>query len=151
MKVKTFTGSETAKVDKRVNDWLAQFGIRPHHTNTAIGQFTVKAEDQRTGKPVNRRVAVIAISVWYEEPAETGKRPSCLCQGVIPDDEAGGRTSMSRRPSPAKQLRQLGDVGGDAPGLVFGGDDRQPGGATRRYVGYRGTKAEVRDLRLKKR
>jgi hypothetical protein len=24
MKVKTFTGSETAKVDKRVNDWLAQ-------------------------------------------------------------------------------------------------------------------------------
>ena len=30
MKVKTFTGSETAKVDKRVNDWLAQFGIRPH-------------------------------------------------------------------------------------------------------------------------
>ena len=62
MKVKTFTGSETAKVDKRVNDWLAQFGIRPHHTNTAIGQFTVKAEDQRTGKPMNRRVAVIAIS-----------------------------------------------------------------------------------------
>jgi hypothetical protein len=61
MKVKTFTGSETAKVDKRVNDWLAEFGINPHHTNTAIGQFTVKAEDQRTGKPVNRRVAVIAI------------------------------------------------------------------------------------------
>ena len=51
MKVKTFTGSETAKVDKRVNDWLAQFGIRPHHTNTAIGQFTVKAEDQRTANP----------------------------------------------------------------------------------------------------
>jgi hypothetical protein len=37
MKVKTFTGSETVKVDKRVNDWLAQFGIRPHHT-TAHGQ-----------------------------------------------------------------------------------------------------------------
>jgi len=68
MKVRTFTGSETAKVDKRVNDWLAEFGIKPHHTNTAIGQFTVKAEDQRTGKPVNRRVAVIAISAWYEEP-----------------------------------------------------------------------------------
>ena len=75
MKVKTFTGSETAKVYKRVNDWLAQFGIRPHHTNTAIGQFTVKEEDHRTGKPVNRRVAVIAISVWYEEPAETGSAP----------------------------------------------------------------------------
>ena len=60
MKVKTFTGSETAKVDKRVNDWLAQFGIRPHDTNTAIGQFTVKAEDQRTGKPVNRRAAAAA-------------------------------------------------------------------------------------------
>ncbi len=70
MKVKTFTGSETAKVDKRVNDWLAQFGIKPHHTNTAIGQFTVRGEDQHTGKPVNRRVAVIAISVWYEEPSK---------------------------------------------------------------------------------
>jgi hypothetical protein len=42
MKVKTFTGSETAKVDKRVNDWLAQFGIKPHHTNTAIGQFGMR-------------------------------------------------------------------------------------------------------------
>jgi hypothetical protein len=73
MRVKTYTGSETAKVDKRVNDWLAQFGIKPHHTNTAIGQFTVKAEDQRTGKPVNRRVAVIAISVWYEEPSKQGE------------------------------------------------------------------------------
>ena len=60
MKVKTFTGSETAKVDKRVNDWLAQSGIEPHHTNPAIGQFTVKAEDQRRA-PVNRRVAVTAI------------------------------------------------------------------------------------------
>ena len=32
MKVKTLTGSETAKVDKRVNDWLAQFGHKtaPH-------------------------------------------------------------------------------------------------------------------------
>jgi hypothetical protein len=72
MKVKTFTGSETAKVDKRVNDWLAQFGIRPHHTNTAIGQFTVNQRISARGKPVNRRVAVIAISVWYEEPSETG-------------------------------------------------------------------------------
>ena len=59
MKVRTFTGSETAKVDTQVNDWLAKFDIKPHHTNTAIGQFTVRGEDQRTGKPVNRRVAVI--------------------------------------------------------------------------------------------
>jgi hypothetical protein len=50
MKAKTFTGSETAKVDKRVNDWLAQFGIRPHHTNTAIGQFTVKARGSAHGQ-----------------------------------------------------------------------------------------------------
>jgi hypothetical protein len=91
MKVKTFTGSETAKVDKRVNDWLAQFGIRPHHTNTAIGQFTVKAEDQRTGKPVNRRVAVIAISVWYEEPAELGTRNIAENVGIQPDRKADGR------------------------------------------------------------
>jgi hypothetical protein len=67
MKVRTFTGSETTKVDKQVNDWLAKFGIKPHFTNTAIGQFTVKGEDRHTGKPANRRVAVIAISVWYEE------------------------------------------------------------------------------------
>jgi hypothetical protein len=58
---------------RREGDWLAQFGIKPHHTNTAIGQFTVEAEDQRTGKPVNRRVAVIAISVWYEEPPKQGE------------------------------------------------------------------------------
>jgi hypothetical protein len=32
----------------------------------------MKVKTFRTGKPVNRRVAVIAISVWYEEPAETG-------------------------------------------------------------------------------
>ena len=52
MKVRTFTGSETAKVDKQVNDWLAKFGIKPHHTNTAIGEFTVRGEDQRTtGEP----------------------------------------------------------------------------------------------------
>ena len=57
MKVRTFTGSETARVDKQVNDWLAKFGIKPNHTNTAIGQFSVKGEDQLTGKPVNRRVA----------------------------------------------------------------------------------------------
>jgi hypothetical protein len=33
---------------------------------------------------------------------------------------------LSRRPSPAKQLRQLGDVGGDAPGLVAGQTDSSP-------------------------
>jgi len=29
--------------------------------------------NQRTGKPANRRVAVIAISVWYEEPLKQGE------------------------------------------------------------------------------
>ena len=37
MKVKTFAGSETAKVDKRVNDWLAKFGIKPHHKHRHRG------------------------------------------------------------------------------------------------------------------
>ena len=37
MKVKTFAGSETAKVDKRVNDWLARFGIKRHYPNTLSG------------------------------------------------------------------------------------------------------------------
>ena len=50
MKVKTFAGSETAKVDKRVNDWLARFGIKPHHTNTAIGAAV---------NPSNARAAMI--------------------------------------------------------------------------------------------
>ncbi len=36
MKVKTFTGSETAKVDKRVNDWLAGLGI-DRSADTAMG------------------------------------------------------------------------------------------------------------------
>ena len=68
MKVKLFTGSNLRKVEKEVNDWLAKSGIRPHHTDTAINQFTVKGEDQVRGKPVTRRVPVIVISVWYEEP-----------------------------------------------------------------------------------
>ena len=52
------------------NDWLAEFGINPHHTNTAIGQFTVKAEDQRTGKPAEWRLLPF---VWYEEPPKQDK------------------------------------------------------------------------------
>ncbi len=47
MKVRTFTGSETAKVDKRVNDWLAKFGIKPHHTNACQFFYNCKGCGER--------------------------------------------------------------------------------------------------------
>ena len=45
---------------------------------------------------------------------------------MIPDDEAGGRTFYEPSAFPARQPRQLGDVGGDAPGLVAGQTDSSP-------------------------
>ena len=104
MKVRTFTGSETVKVDKRVNDWLAKFGIKPHHTNTAIGQFTVKGEDQlrasrRTAKwrllpfPSGMRSRrnkgnshVVRNRIWsaskvpYTQPSEYAAAPNACAQ-----------------------------------------------------------------------
>ena len=71
-RLSTLAVSLPVKVLAFIDDWLAQFGIKPHHTNTAIGQFTVKGEDQRTGKPVNRRVAVIAISVGMRSRRNKG-------------------------------------------------------------------------------
>ena len=72
MKVKTFTGTDAAKVDRQVNDWIEKSGVEVNKTNTTIKQFTVKGEDQVTHKPVTRRVPAIAISVWYDEP-KSGK------------------------------------------------------------------------------
>jgi hypothetical protein len=42
MKVKTFTGTDTKRVDKQVNDWLEKSGAKVLKTNTAIKQFTVR-------------------------------------------------------------------------------------------------------------
>ena len=50
----------------------------------------------------------------------------------------------------AQQLRQLGDVGGDAQGLVAGQTDSSPSGATRRLCRQSGG-VEVGDLRLDRR
>jgi hypothetical protein len=36
MKVKTFTGTRRATVDKQVNDWLAKSNVRVHKTNVAF-------------------------------------------------------------------------------------------------------------------
>jgi hypothetical protein len=36
MKVKTFVGSEAAKVDKQVNDWLVKSKVQVRWTSTAF-------------------------------------------------------------------------------------------------------------------
>lgn len=76
MKVKTFTGTDTKRVDKQVNDWLEKSGAKVLKTNTAIKQFTMRGEDQVARKPVTRRLAVTAISVWYDEPPQKGGKGS---------------------------------------------------------------------------
>jgi hypothetical protein len=70
MKVKTFTGTDTKRIDKQINDWLEKSGAKVLKTNTAIKQFTMKGEDQVIRKPVTRILAVTAISVWYDEPPQ---------------------------------------------------------------------------------
>jgi len=76
MKVKTVTGTDTKRVDKQVSDWLEKSGAKVLKTNTAIKQITMKGEDQVIRKPVTRRLAVIAISVWYDEPPQKGSKDS---------------------------------------------------------------------------
>ena len=74
MKVKTFTGPDTKKVDKEVNDWLAKTGITVVKTDTAIKELRIPMQRQEMGstktKTVYRVVPAIAISVWYKEPAK---------------------------------------------------------------------------------
>ncbi len=74
--MKTFTGTDTTRDDKQVNDWLEKTGAKVLKTNTAIKQFTIKGEDQVIRKPVTRKLSVIAISVWYDEPLKKGGKGS---------------------------------------------------------------------------
>jgi hypothetical protein len=68
MNVKTFTGTEPGAVDKQVNDWLGENGVKVLKTSTAFRRLRDKGKDAVTGKAMSRRAVGIAISVWYEQP-----------------------------------------------------------------------------------
>jgi hypothetical protein len=75
LKVKTFTGTDTAEVDQRVNDWLAKSKVRVWRTMTAFKGQKFVGRDVVGGKILNRRGLGIAISVWYDEPYDKAARP----------------------------------------------------------------------------
>jgi hypothetical protein len=64
LKVKTFTGADTAEVDKRVNDWLTASKIRVWRTTTAFKGLKYRGKGVVAG--LAQRGVGIAISVWYE-------------------------------------------------------------------------------------
>jgi len=68
MQVRTFTGTDTAAVDKQVSDWLAESRVRVRRTSTAFRPLRDKGKDAITGRTVTRRAVAVAISVWYDEP-----------------------------------------------------------------------------------
>jgi hypothetical protein len=68
MKVKTFTGTDSKKVDSDINKWLADTKVTVVRTNTALKQFNVPMRSTATNKVTKKPVAVVAISVWFNEP-----------------------------------------------------------------------------------
>jgi hypothetical protein len=66
MKVKTFVGSDAAKVDKQVNDWLAKSKVQVRSTSTAFKRLKFKGKGILAGRPVMRHGVGVAISIWYE-------------------------------------------------------------------------------------
>ena len=68
MKVKTFTGTDPSAVDRQLNDWLAENGVKVLKTNTAFQRLRDHGKDAITGKTTSRRAVGVAISIWYEEP-----------------------------------------------------------------------------------
>jgi hypothetical protein len=71
-----FTGTDSEAVDKKVNEWLAESGVKLVRTNTVFKQFRDRGWDAIAGKIVHRRALGIAISVWYEEPNGQASKPS---------------------------------------------------------------------------
>jgi hypothetical protein len=67
MKVKTFVGNDAAKVDKQVNDWLAESKLQVGRTSTAFKRLRYIGEGSVAGLPPVRHGVGIAISVWYDE------------------------------------------------------------------------------------
>jgi hypothetical protein len=74
MQVRTFTGTDTAALDKQVNDWLAKSKVQVRRTSTAFKGLKEQGKDAVTGKTFSRRAVAIAISVWYDEPASKTAR-----------------------------------------------------------------------------
>jgi hypothetical protein len=66
LKIKTFTGTDSAEVDKRVNDWLAKSKGRVWRTTTAFKGLRYRGKGVVAG--LAQRGVGIAISVWYDEP-----------------------------------------------------------------------------------
>ena len=84
MKVKTFTGTHRATVDKQVNDWLAKSNITVRRTNVAFKALKERGPDAIAGRTLARRGLGIAISIWYDEKpipqsqTEVGVKPPLL-------------------------------------------------------------------------
>jgi hypothetical protein len=75
MKVKTFVGTDAEKVDRQVNDWLAESKVEVRRTSNAFKRFRDRGEDALTGRTVTRHGVGIAISVWYGQyPAKVQTR-----------------------------------------------------------------------------
>jgi hypothetical protein len=73
MKVKTFTGTDSAMVDEQVNDWLAHSKVIVRKTNVAFKAMREWGPDAIAGKTAARRALGIVISVWYDEPHQKPK------------------------------------------------------------------------------
>jgi hypothetical protein len=67
MKVRTFTGTDSAAVDEQVNEWITKSKIRVLQTNTAFQRLKEIGKDVITGRTGTRRGVGVAISVWYDE------------------------------------------------------------------------------------
>jgi hypothetical protein len=76
MKVKTFTGTHRAAVDKQVNNWLAKSNVTVRKTNVAFKALRSRGWDAVTGKAVDRRALAVAITVWYEEALSPQNAPA---------------------------------------------------------------------------
>ena len=68
MKVKTFSGTHRATVDRQVNNWLAKSNVTVIKTNVAFKAMREWGPDAIAGKTAARRALAIAITVWYDEP-----------------------------------------------------------------------------------
>jgi hypothetical protein len=63
MKVKTFTGTHRATVDRQVNNWLAKSNVTVLKTNVAFKAMREWGPDAIAGKTAARRALAIAISL----------------------------------------------------------------------------------------
>jgi hypothetical protein len=92
MKVKTFTGTRRATVDKQVNDWLAKSNVAVRKTNVAFKSLRERGPDAIAGRTAARRALGIAISIWYDkEPIPQSRTGTCKF-GLSRQPSRRGRT-----------------------------------------------------------